>query len=82
MKINLFTRMCDNLIKISRLNEPAREAHFKLFMSQGYLFLDLTDKQIANLKSILKLNYPDKYKEYATPDEHGFTAEFGNLRFK
>lgn len=82
MVTNLFKRMCDNLIEISRLNEPARENYLKLFMSQGYLFLDLTDKQVANLKNILKVNYPDKYKEYAKPDEHGFVAEFDYLRFK
>lgn len=77
----IFKTMCDNLCEISRLNEPARENSLKLFMSQGYLFLDLTDKQVNKLKAVLKENYPDKFKEHL-PDEHNFTAEFEYLRFK
>ncbi len=74
--------MCENLAEISKLNEPARENNLKLFMSQGYLFLDLTEKQIEKLKSVLAVNYPDKYVVYDEPDQHGFISEFEYLRFK
>lgn len=82
MMNNIFKRMCESLVEISRLNEPARENHLNLFMSQGYLFLDLTDRQVDKLKNVLKTNCPDKYKEYDEPDDHGYTAEFNYLRFK
>lgn len=82
MMTTVFKRMCDCLTEISKLNEPVRENNLKLFMSQGYLFLDLTDKQVNKLKDVLKSNYPDKYITYSEPDEHGFTAEFEYLRFK
>lgn len=82
MTNNVFKRMCDNLIEISKLNEHAKENHLKLFMSQGYLFLNLTDKQVEKLKNVLKAYFTDKYKEYNKPDEHGFIAEFEYLRFK
>lgn len=79
----LFKRMCERLTTIAHMNEPEqRETHLRLFMSQGYLFLDLTDKQVDSLKSLFKKEYPDKFKEYSKPDEHGFTAEFEYLRFK
>lgn len=81
MTTSVFKRMCDRLVEISRLNEPAREQHLKLFMSQGYLFLDLTDMQVSKLKCVLRINYPDKCKIHE-PDEHGFTMDFDYLRFK
>lgn len=58
MTTAVFKRMCENLTEISKLNEPARENNLKLFMSQGYLFLDLTDKQVYKLKGVLSANYP------------------------
>lgn len=82
MLTTVFKRMCECLTEISKLNEPVRENKLKLFMSQGYLFLDLTDKQVDKLKGILKANFPDKFVVYANPDEHGFTSEFEYLRFK
>ena len=82
MMTTVFKRMCENLTEISKLNEPARENNLKLFMSQGYLFLDLTDRQVNKLKAVLQANYPDKFIVYANPDEHGFTSEFEYLRFK
>lgn len=82
MLTTVFKRVCENLIEISKLNEPVRENNLKLFMSQGYLFLDMTDKQVDKLKDVLKANFPDKFVEYVKPDEYGFTAEFEYLRFK
>lgn len=82
MKTSLFKRMCENITEISKLDNEQREKHLQLFMSQGYLFLDLTDKQVDTLKTVLKTHYPDKYKIYDKPDSHGFTAEFEYLRFK
>lgn len=82
MTMTVFKRMCECLAEISKLNSPVRENKLKLFMSQGYLFLDLTDKQVNKLKAVLKSNYPDRFIEYSEPDEHGFTAEFEYLRFK
>ena len=82
MLATVFKRMCECLTEISKQNEPVRENNLKLFMSQGYLFLDLTDKQVDKLKGVLSANYPDKFVVYAEPDAHGFTAEFEYLRFK
>lgn len=82
MKANIFKQVLNNLTEISKLNEPARESHLNLFMSQGYLFLDLTDKQVSKLKECLVVNYPDKFITYEKPDEHGYTSEFHYLRFK
>lgn len=78
----VFKRMCENMIEISKHTGEQRERELNLFMSQGYLFLDLTDKQVNKLKVVLKNNYPNEYKEYDKPDEHGFTSEFYYLRFK
>lgn len=64
------------------MGEPKREQHLKIFMSQGYLFFELTEKQVNELKQVLKEHYPDKYIEYDKPDERGFVAEFECLRFK
>ena len=74
--------MCDNLIEISKHSGEQKERELNLFMSQGYLFLDLTDKQVSKIKTVFKENYSDEYKEYNEPDEHGFTSEFRYLRFK
>ena len=74
--------MCECLAEIAKQNEPARENNLKLFMSQGYLFLDLTDRQVDKMKAVLQANYPDKFIAYAKPDENGYTAEFEYLRFK
>lgn len=82
MTTTVFKRMCECLTEISKQNEPVRENNLKLFMSQGYLFLDLTDKQVNKLKDVLRANYPDKFVDYTEPDEHGFTAKFEYLRFK
>ena len=82
MKTTVFKRMCECLTEISKQNEPVREHNLKVFMSQGYLYLDLTDKQVNKLKDVLSANYPDKFVVYAEPDENGYTAEFEYLRFK
>lgn len=82
MTTTVFKRMCECLTEISKQNEPVRENNLKLFMSQGYLFLDLTDLQVKHLQRILSAYFPDKYIVYAEPDEHGFTAKFEYLRFK
>ena len=82
MMNNVFKTMCVNLVEISKLNEPERERHLNLFMSQGYLFLNLTDKQVYKLKELLKAKYSDLYIQYSKPDENGFTSEFMYLRFK
>ena len=67
MMNNVFKTMCVNLVEISKLNEPERERHLNLFMSQGYLFLNLTDKQVYKLKELLKAKYPDLYIQYSKP---------------
>ena len=82
MKRTLFTRMCECLIGIAHEPEPKKTADLKLFMSQGYLFLDLTEIQTRQLKRILSAYYTDLYKVYTEPDENGFTSEFMYLRFK
>ena len=82
MTTTVFKRMCECLTEISKQNEPVRENNLKLFMSQGYLFLDLTDLQVKHLQRILAAYFTDKYIVYAEPDEHGFTAKFEYLRFK
>lgn len=82
MKRTYFNSVVWSLIQISKMNEPARTNHLDLFMSQGYIFLDLTEKQIAEIKTLFKTHFSDIYKEYHEPDEHGFIAEFKYLRFK
>ena len=82
MTNTIFKTMCRNLIEISKLENEQRERNFDLFMSQGYLFLELTDKQVSKIKEVLKEYYPDKFIEYDKPDEHGFTSEIAYLRFK
>lgn len=64
------------------MDENKRKIALQIFMQQGYLFLDLTDKQVSKLKAVLKGLYPDIYKEYNKPDGNGFTSEFMYLRFK
>ena len=64
------------------MEEPEREQNLNVFMSQGYLFLDLTNKQVDVIKNLFKTEYSDEYVEYNEPDEHGFTSEFRYLRFK
>lgn len=82
MLTSIFKRVCHNLQEISKMDENNRQTNLQLFMSQGYLFLDLTDKQVDKLKTVLKDSYPDIYKEYNKPDNNGFTGEFMYLRFK
>lgn len=82
MKTNIFKRVCENLTEIAHMPTPARDKHLDLFMSQGYLFLDLTDKQVTTLKVLFKREYPNIYREFPEPDDHGFTAEFKYLLFK
>ena len=74
--------MCERLTQIAHYDEPYRNDTLKVFMSQGYLFLELTNKQVEKLKALFKAEYPDKFVVYAEPDEHGFTAEFEYLCFK
>lgn len=82
MKTKLFNKMCERLTQIAHYDEPYRNDTLKVFMSQGYLFLDLTDKQVDKIRALFKSEYPDKFVEYEEPDEHGFTAAFEYLRFK
>ena len=82
MTNSIFRQMCVRLSEISELPENEKEKELKLFMSQGYLFLDLTEKQIYKLKELLKAKYTDLYIQYSKPDENGFTSEFMYLRFK
>ena len=82
MTTKLFNRMCERLTQIAHYNEPYREDTLNVFMSQGFLFLELTNKQVDKIKNVFKTHFPDIYKEYPTPDEHGFTSEFKYLRFK
>lgn len=77
-----FNLMCAFFATIASKAEPQRTKELNEFMSMGFMFLELTDKQAKQLKSVLKKAFPDKYIEYAEPDEHGFTAEFEYLRFK
>lgn len=82
MKRMYFNNVVWSLIQISKMNEPARTKHLDLYMTQGYIFLELTNKQAEEIKNVFKAHFPDIYKEYPTPDEHGFTSEFKYLRFK
>ena len=82
MKTMIFTHMCDCLKGIAQEPEPKRTADLRLFMSQGYLFLDLTENQIRQLKQVLSYYFTDLYIVYKEPDENGYTAEFMYLRFK
>lgn len=82
MKTQEFNRMCSELSIISDLSDPLRQKQLDLFMVAGYMWIDLTDKQVQKIKVLLKNRFPDKYVEYPEPDSHGFTAEFEYLRFK
>ena len=82
MTTKLFKNMCDCLTEIAHYDEPIRNDTLKVFMSQVYLFLELTNKQVEKLKALFKAEYPDKFIEYGEPDEHAFTAAFEYLRFK
>ena len=39
---SIFKRVCENLIEISKHTGEQKERELNLFMSHGYLFLDLT----------------------------------------
>ena len=77
-----FKDLCTHMHNISLMNRPDRERRLNETMSAGYLFITLTDRQVRELKALLKRDFPDKYIEYAEPDSNGFTAEFEYLRFK
>ena len=82
MTKSIFKQMCECLKGISQEQEPKKTADLNLFMPQGYLFLDLTEKQINQLKQVLSYYFTDLYIVYKEPDENGFTSEFMYLRFK
>ena len=82
MTTRLFKNMCNRLTVIAHSPAPYRDNMLKVFMSKGYLFLELTDKQVEKLKALFKAEYPDKFIQYDEPNEHGFTAAFEYLRFK
>ena len=82
MKKSMFESLCGNFKNIAIMNKPERDKNLNDLMCAGYLFLDLTEKQINTLKELLKAKFPDIYKEYDTPDEYGCKAEFKYLRFK
>ena len=82
MKTMIFIQMCECLKGIAHEPEPKRTADLELFMSQGYLFLDLTENQIRQLKQVLSYYFTDLYIVYKDPDENGYTSEFMYLRFK
>lgn len=66
MTNSIFRQMCVCLSEISELPENEREKKLKLFMSQGYLFLNLTEKQVYKLKELLKAKYTDLYTIFKT----------------
>ena len=80
MKNNIFNAMCDDLMRIAIA--PNRDELLNVFMSQGYLFINLTDKQVDKLRVLFAACYPDIYEVFDEPDEHGFTAQFKYLLFK
>lgn len=80
MKRPMFSMLIYRLKEIAKA--PNRDALLNEIMSCGFLFLDLTDKQVEQLKNVLKFYYTDLYIVHAEPDEHGFTDEFMYLRFK
>ena len=55
MKTMIFIHMCECLKGIAHEPEPKKTADLNLFMSQGYLFLDLTEKTGKPLKAGTKL---------------------------
>lgn len=82
MKKSNFMNFCLQLVGIALIvDKDERDRRLNLLMSQGYLWLDLTDKQVDHVKHILIMNYPDKCKIHE-PDENGFTMDFEYLRFK
>lgn len=82
MKKSDYMNFCLQLVGIAQIKDlEERERRLRLVMSQGYLWLELTDKQVEHVKQILIVNYPDKCKIHE-PDEHGFTMDFEYLRFK
>lgn len=82
MKTREFNLLCECFANISKMNDDAREIHFKCVMSKGYLFLDMTEKQVRKIKNVLQATFPEKFRYYDKPDEHGYTAEFEYLKFK
>lgn len=82
MKKSMFMNFCLQLVGIALITDiEDRKCRLNLLMSQGYLWLDLNDKQVDQVKQILLVNYPDMCKVHE-PDEHGFTMDFEYLRFK
>lgn len=77
-----FKGLCDYMHNIALMNKPDRERRLNETMSAGYLFINLTDRQVREFKALLKRDFPDKYIEYPEPDSNGFTAEFEYLHFK
>lgn len=82
MKKSNYMNFCLQLVGIAQIEDKTdRERRLNEFMSAGYLWLDLTDKQAQQVKHILIENYPDKCKMHK-PDENGFTMDFEYLRFR
>lgn len=82
MKKSDYMNFCLRLVGIGQIEDKQdRDRRLNELMSCGYLWLDLTEKQVKHVKQILISNFPDKCKIHE-PDENGYTAEFEYLRFK
>lgn len=81
MKAREFKQFRENLTEISRMPEDIRDAHMKILMSAGFLWLELTDKQVDIIKEQLLKDFPDECIVHEA-DEHGFTMDFRYIRFK
>ena len=82
MKKSMYMNFCLQLVGIAQIEDIAeRERRLNEFMSAGYLWLELTEKQAQHVKQILITNYPDKCKIHE-PDAYGYTMEFRYLSFK
>ena len=82
MKKSVYRNFCLRLVGIALIEDKQdRDRRLNELMSCGYLWLDLTEKQVQQVKRILILNYPDKCKIHE-PDENGYTVEFEYLSFK
>ena len=83
MKTSAFNSFCQALVNVGHIEDTKRrDIELSAIMSMDFIFLDLTDLQVKDVQRILAAYFPEKYIEYAEPDEHGFTAKFENLRFK
>lgn len=81
MKAREFKCFRKNLTEISRLPKDRRDAHMKILMSAGFLWLSLTDKQVDIIKEQLLNEFPDECNVHEA-DERGFTMDFRYISFK